>query len=118
MTDPTDPTDGPWATEPESIGKLAQAWVDGAHSAWQRAAARDPERWLYVPEAEPSQAGIVQERWLRLLGGRGRLATWRLSNGAHHAAHRAEAVEKGREKGRRKPLLIEGAESGTGKSSL
>lgn len=117
MTDPTD-TDGPWATEPHRLGEGLQGAYGRAHSAWQRAAARDPERWLYVPEAEPSQAGVIQERWLRLLGGRSRLATWRLSNVTHHVADRAEVCESWLDKGRRKPLLIEGADSGTGKSSL
>jgi hypothetical protein len=115
---PTDPEPTEYPDTTRRLGDGLQAVVARVRTTHQRAAARDPERWLYVPEAEPSQAGVIQERWLRLLGGRGRLATWRLSNVTHHVADRAEVVETWLDKGRRKPLLIEGRDSGTGKSSL
>lgn len=105
-------------TDPVPIGKLATEWVKRAHAAWQRGAARDPDRFLYLPEAVPSAAGQVQRRWLGVLGGRSQFATWRLSNVTGHVADRVETVETWLDKGKAKPLLIEGRESGTGKTAL
>jgi hypothetical protein len=109
----TSPDDGP-----QLIGPLAKAWVEKAYRAWQVAAARDPDRFLYVPAAEPGQAGQLQRRWVHVLGGRAEYATWRLSNVTDHVAERVEVVETWLTKGRAKPLLIEGTTSGTGKTCL
>lgn len=102
---------------PVHLGGAAQAWYDKAHRAWQAAARRDPERYLYVPELEPSAAGKLQQRWVEALGGRTDYATWRLANVTGHVADRAEVAEKWLEKGKRKPLVLDG-QTGTGKSCL
>lgn len=104
--------------DPQPFGPIAKAWVEKTHRAWQAAAARDPDRFLHVATSAPSQAGLVQLRWLAVLGGRERYATWRFGNVTGHVVDRAEVVEKWLEKGKRRPLLIEGRESGVGKSSL
>lgn len=112
------PTEPDYPDTMRPIGQGLQAAYDRGYAAWQRAAARDPERFLYVPENEPSAVGQIQRRWLGVLGGRSQFATWRLSNVTGHVADRVEAVEGWLEKGKAKPLLIEGRESGTGKTAL